>query len=209
MANAKKFTFDTHFDSGEPGHGMGPRLRKSYTLAEIDSIRAEAREEGKRDGDVRAGQALAVSVGQAAAAIRAAVEAMDAEVEAIRAEAAELALAAARKLACAALAAAPEAEIAEALRTALRQAIGEARLVVKTSPALAAAIEAKAAELAAEQGFEGRILFAPDAALKGADCRIEWQSGGIEFAYKHIDDGLAELIARRFAGAVSGSAVKE
>ena len=45
----------------------------------------------------------------------AAIEAMDGEVERVRAEAASLALAAAKKLAGAALDHAPEAEIAEAL----------------------------------------------------------------------------------------------
>jgi flagellar assembly protein FliH len=209
MKNPAKFTFDTHFDTAEAGNGAGPRLRKSYTQGEIEAIRGQAREEGKRDGEVRAQQALAASIGQAATAILSAIRAMDAEVEAIRAEGAMLALAAARKLAGAALAAAPEAEVAEVLKTALHHAIGETRIVVSASPGLCAAIEAKAAALAAEQGFEGRIRFAPDAALKDADCRIEWQGGGLERAYKEIDDNLAELIARRFAGAVTGSAVKE
>jgi flagellar assembly protein FliH len=209
MNNPAKFTFDTHFDADDPAKASGPRARKTYTLAEIDVIRSESREEGKKDGDVRAAQALAASIGQVAGAICTAIGTMDAEIEAIRAEGAALALAAARKLAGAALQTAPETEIEEVLKAALHDAIGEPRIVVRTAPTLAAAIEAKAAALAAEQGFEGRIQFAPDAALNNADCRIEWRNGGIERAYKVIDDGLAELIARRFAGSGSASVVKE
>jgi len=209
MKNATKFTFDTHFDAPGEEKPAEIRSRKSYSAEEIDAIRMEARDEGRKDGDVRAAQALAASIGQVAAAIVTALNAMDGEVEAIRAEAAALALAAARKLSGAALSAAPEEEITEVLKAALHQAVGEPRIVVKTTPRLAVAIEAKAATLAADHGFDGRIHFAPDSALGDGDCRIEWRSGGIERAHKTIDDALADLITRRFAGAGSGSEVKE
>jgi flagellar assembly protein FliH len=209
MKNATKFTFDTHFDGGEQKKAAEARSRKSYSADEIDAIRKEARDEGRKDGDVRAAQAVAASIGQVAAAVMAAINAMDGEVEAIRAEAAELSLVAARKLAAAALAAVPEAEIVETLKAALQQAVGEPRIVVKTTPRLAVAIEARAAALAAEQGFEGRMHFVPDSSLGDADCRIEWRGGGIERAHQSIDNALAELIARRFAGANPDSEVKE
>jgi flagellar assembly protein FliH len=205
MKNATKFTFDTHFDTGNTdAPGPDPRSRKSYSADEIDAIRKEAHEEGKRDGNIRAAQAVAASISQVAAAVLAAIKAMDGEIEAIRAEAGLLALAAARRLAAAALASAPEEEIIEALRAALHQAIGEPRIVVKTPPRLTVAIEARAASLAAEQGFEGRMHFVPDAALAGADCRIEWRGGGIERAHQAIDTALADLIARRFGRTAEG-----
>ena len=205
MKNATKFTFDTHFDTGSGDTPrVDPRSRKSYSADEIDAIRKEAREEAKRDGDIRAAQAVAASIGQVAAAVLAAIKAMDGEVEAIRAESGQLALAAARKLAGAALASMPEEEIAEALSAALHQAIGEPRIVVKTPPRLAVAIEARAGKIAAEQGFEGRMHFMPDAGLAGADCRIEWRGGGIERAHQAIDTALADLIARRFGRAAEG-----
>ena len=131
------------------------------------------------------------------------------EIEAIRAEAATLAFVAAKKIAGAALHAAPESEIAEALAAALHQAIGEPRVTVKTSPLLAEKIEAKTAAIAAEQGFEGRIHFVPDAQLNGADCRIEWRGGGVERSHRLIENALADLIARRFPGASAQAPVKE
>jgi len=202
MKNSVKFTFDTHFDDRATEAGAGhARTRKSLSADEIDALKKDAREEGRSQADILATQAVAASIGQVAAAMLAAIEAMDGEVERLRAQAASLAFAAARKLAGAALNHAPEAEIAEALTIALHQAIGEPRIVVKTPVALAKAIEKHAADIAAEQGFEGRIQIAADSTLSGADCRIEWRGGGVERSHLMIDNALAELIARRFRGA--------
>ena len=202
MKNAVKFTFDNHFDSGpvETVHSDA-RSRKSYSADEIERLKHEAHNEGRKHADVLASQAMAAAIGQVAAAVHAAIAAMDGEVEAMRAEAAGLALAAAKTLAGAALSSAPEAEIIEAMRMALHQAVGEPRVVVRTPPILSERIESRAAEIAAEQGFEGRMQFIGDADLQGADCRIEWRGGGIERSHEIIENALSDLIARRFGPA--------
>ena len=201
MKNAVKFTFDTDFD----GHAGDPlaeaRARKTYTLDEIEAIKREAREEGRRDGDVRATQAVAASISQVAAAVLSAIQAMDGEIELIRSEAAALAVAAAKSLAGAALEYTPEAEITGALHAALHQAIGEPRVVVRTSPVLADRIQERANEIAAQEGFEGRMQFVADAGMRNADCRIEWRGGGIERAQATIEQALDDLVARRFTRA--------
>jgi flagellar assembly protein FliH len=200
MSKAVKFTFDTHFDGAGPRTPKNDaRSRKSYSGEEIESMKCAAREEGLRDGDIRATQAVAASIGQVAAAVHAAIAAMDEEIEIIRAEAAALAVAAAKRLARAALAAAPESEIEDTLRLALHQAIGEHRIVVKTSPHVALTLGEQATKIAAEEGFDGRIQFVPDPGLADADCLIEWRSGGFERAQAAIETALDELIARRFA----------
>ena len=202
MNKAVKFTFDTHFDGSTPGETKNDaRSRKTYSADEIELMKREASEEGRRDGNVRATQAVAASMGQVAAAVLAAIEAMDEEIETIRTEAAMLAVAAAKKLARAALAAVPEPEITEALRAALHQAIGEPRIVVKTAPHLAQAIEQRAAEIAVQEGYEGRMHFVADGDLFDADCRIEWRGGGIERAQATIEAALDDLVARRFTRA--------
>jgi flagellar assembly protein FliH len=198
MNSAVKFTFDTHFDSGSEEPRAESRSRKSYSADEIEAMRSQAHQEGQSAGDIRATEAMSVSIAQVAAAVLAAIEAMDEEIEAIRAEAASLALAAAKRLASAALAASPEAEVAEALQVALRHAVGEPRVVVKTAPALARAIEQRAAEIAVQEGYEGRMQFVADNALIGADCRIEWKDGGLERSERAIETALEDLIARRF-----------
>jgi len=200
MKNSVKFTFDTDFND-RTDNAADARARKSFSTNEIEKLKREAREEGRKHADILATQAVASSIGQVAAAMHAAIEAMDDEIERMRTEAAGLALAAAKKLAGAALKHAPEAEIEEALNVALHHAIGETRVVVKTPPILAKAIESRAAEIAAEQGFEGRIQIAGDSTLSGADCRIEWRGGGVERSHSMIENALADLIARRFGRA--------
>ena len=199
MDRTVKFTFDTHFDGPNPRNEKSEaRSRKSYSAEEIESMKREACEEGRRQGDVLATHAIAASIGQVAAAVHAAIQAMDGEIELIRAEAAALAVMAAKKLAHAALAAASEVEIEEALRVALHQAIGEPRVVVKTSPLLSQKIQERANEIAHQEGYEGRLQFVPDDGLANADCRIEWRGGGIERAQSAIESALADLMARRF-----------
>lgn len=202
MKDSVKFTFDTHFDDrATEAADKNARARKSLSPDEIEALKKDAREEGRKHADILATQAVAASIGQVAAAIHAAIESLDSEVERLRADAASLALVAAKKLAGAALNHAPEAEIAEALTVALHHAIGEPRVVVKTPPALAKTIEQHAANIATEQGFEGRIQIAADNTLRGADCRIEWRGGGIERSHSLIEDALADLLARRFGRA--------
>ncbi len=199
MKQAVKFTFDTQFDNGAAEAARAEaRARKSYSIEEIDAMKREAREEGRRDGDVRATQAVAASIGQVAAAVLSAIQAMDAEIEAIRSEAAGLAVAAAKSLARSALDALPENEIAEALSAALHQAIGEPRVVVKTAPILSARIQEQATAIAEAEGYDGRMQFVPDHALSGADCRIEWRGGGIERVQGALERALDDLVARRF-----------
>ena len=199
MNTTVKFTFDTHFDGPNPrSEKSNVRSRKSYSAEEIDAMKQEAREEGRVAGDVLASHAIAASIGQVAAAVHAAIQAMDGEIELIRTEAASLAIMAAKKLAHAALAAAPEVEIEEALRVALHQAIGEPRVLVRTSPLLVPKIQERANEIAHHEGYEGRMQFVPDDGLANADCRIEWRGGGIERSQSAIESALAELIARRF-----------
>jgi flagellar assembly protein FliH len=196
---AVKFTFDTSFaESDAPASAVESRSRKSYTAVEIDDIRATSFEEGRRAGEVRAAEAVAASMSEFSAALNRAVEKMNEEIEAMRAEAAMLAVAAAKKLAGAALAFAPEAEIAEALRVALHEAISETHITIKAPPGLLKGLEEKLSEVAANEAFEGRLRFVPDPSLHFGDCRIEWRGGGIERAQSLIEQGLAELITRRF-----------
>ncbi len=67
-------------------------------------------------------------------AVRAVADQVQVEIESVRAEAAAIALAAARKLAPAAIAALPAADVEGALREAMHQAIGEPRLTCAPVP---------------------------------------------------------------------------
>ena len=201
--NAVKFTFDTVFEGGCETPSAAARARKRHTLneAELENLRAEARAEGLRAREVRAQEQLAAGARDAAQALRAALTAMEAERRRLCASAAGAALAAARKLAGAALARLPAEEVEEALRAAMHQAVGEPRIVLRVAPGVAETLAGRLGEIAHEEGFEGRVQLAADAAFVNSDCRIEWRGGGVERAEAAIASALGELFARHFADA--------
>jgi len=198
MGKAHKFTFDTVFDEGGTvlASDSGRRQRKSMTQSELDAMLAVARDDGQRAGAM---QAVASAAGDVAAAVHRVIETLDVEIASIRAEAVELALIAARKLAGAALGAAPEAEVEAVFRAAMHQAIGEPRIVLRAAPEVADKLSERAAEIAHQEGFEGRVIVAADAGRAGADCRIEWRGGGAERNAQAIEQALSALVLRRFS----------
>jgi flagellar assembly protein FliH len=201
MSAATKFTFDTEFrsDGDVLSHAARTRQKKSLTQEEIDQLCAKAREQGTTASAVRAQEATAEGALQAATAVREAMIRVSLDLESIRAECAGLALLAARKLARAAIAAAPTSEVEAALRDAMHQAIGEPRMLLRAAPEIVEAISPVLAEIAHEEGFDGRVQVTADPSFRHADCRIEWRGGGAERVEAAIESALTDLIARRFS----------
>jgi flagellar assembly protein FliH len=201
MRTAAKYNFDTEFrtDGDLVSGTTRGRQKRSLAQDEIDQMCAEARAEGMSAGEVRAQEAIAAAARRAAVAMAEAFAEMSRSQEALRNEAADIALAAARKLARAALAALPGAEVEAMLREAMHQAIGEPRITLRAAPEVAEAISGQLAEIGHEEGFDGRVQISADPSLKDADCRIEWRGGGAERAESTIEAAIADLIARRFA----------
>jgi flagellar assembly protein FliH len=148
---------------------------------------------------VRAAENLDRTTAALVIALRAALDSSRAEIEAVRAEAALLAMAAAKRIAPAALAALPAGDVENALREAMHQAIGEPRITLRAAPDVIAALEGKVAGIAHEEGYDGRVMMAADPGISGADCRIEWRGGGSERSEAAIEAALDALIARRFS----------
>jgi flagellar assembly protein FliH len=197
---ATKFTFDTEFalkDDIVSGAARA-RQKKTLTLAEIEALRKEAKAEGTASGQVRAAEAIAAATRDAADALQVVLQRSQATIEEVRAEAARLALAAARALARAALDALPSSEVEAALRESLHQAIGEPRVVLRASPAVAEALEARISDIAHEEGYEGRIMISPDPNISRTDCRIEWRGGGASRSEAALEAAITDLVTRRF-----------
>jgi flagellar assembly protein FliH len=198
--SATKFTFDTEFRDEHDLLSNAARLRqkKSYTHDEIDALCAKYRADGIKAGQVRAMEAIAANAREAIAAVNDVLARSAKDLEEIRAQSAKMALVAARKLARAAIEALPHAEVEDALRNAMHQAIGEPRILLRAAPGVAEALNARAAEIAHEEGFDGRVQISADPTIKGADCRIEWRGGGAERIEEVLEASLNEIISRRF-----------
>jgi len=205
-AQGRKFTFDTEFQGTEdrPSEAARGRQKQTLTLEELDRIRAEAVAAGAANANARAAEALERSLSLLTIAIRAALDTSRSEIEAVRDEAARLALAMAKKIAPAALAALPAGDVECALRQAMHQAIGEPRITLRAAPAVVEALTPRLADIAHEEGYDGRVLAAADPAMIGADCRIEWRGGGAERSEAAIEEALTALITRRFSQEMKG-----
>jgi flagellar assembly protein FliH len=207
---ANKFTFDTEFraDSDVVSASARARQKKTMTTEEIEALIARAQQEGAQSAQVRATEKINQTVAALTITLRAALDQSHAEIEALRQEAAQLALAAARKIASAALAALPAGDVEAALREAMHHAIGEPRVTLRAAPEVIAALQERVESIAHEEGYDGRVLIAADPALQGADCRIEWRGGGSERSEAAIEAALEALIARRFSHSENSQTLK-
>ena len=203
---ARKFTFDTEFSGGDDRQAPAAQARQKQTLTieELENLKTLARHEGASSAEIRAAEALERGIAALTISVRAALDTSHAEIEALRDEAAKLALAMARKIAPAALAALPAGDVEIALRQAMHQAIAEPRITLRAAPQVIEVLEPRLTDIAHEEGYDGRVLFAADPAMTGADCRIEWRGGGAERCEQTIEEALSALIADRFSHNVKG-----
>jgi flagellar assembly protein FliH len=204
-SKSSKFTFDTEFRDGGVviSEAARARQKKTLTTGEIETMCARAKQEGTETGQVRAAETINQTIAALVISIRAALEQSHAAIEDVRSEATQLAFAAAKKIAPAALAVLPAGDVEAALREAMHQAIGEPRITLRAAPDVIAALEAQITAIAHEEGYEGRVLIAADPAIRGADCRIEWRGGGSERSEAAIEAALDTLIERRFSASPS------
>src|SRR6202042_22185 len=143
MTSQRKFTFDTEFLGAEDRPAPAARARQKQTLTteELDNLQTLARLEGENNAQARSAEALERSIAALTISVRAAMDQSHAEIEILRDDAARLALAMARKIAPAALAALPAGDIEIALRQAMHQAIGEPRVTLRAAPAVTEVLE--------------------------------------------------------------------
>ena len=199
--STSKFTFDTEFKGQSDVVSDAARARQKQTLTteEIEALRTQWEAQGAQTAAVRATENIDRTIAGLIAQLREVLDQSRAEIEIVRAEAALLALAAAKKIAPAALAALPAGDVENALREAMHQALGEPRLTLRAAPEVIAALESRIAEIAHEEGYDGRVMLAADPAILNADCRIEWRGGGSERSEAAIEAALDALIVRRFS----------
>ncbi len=197
---SRKFTFDTEFRGQSDVASDAARARQKRTLSEeeIAAMCASAQAEGAETASARAAESMERTIAALVVALRAALDQSHAQIEAVRTEAAMLALAAAKKIAPAALAALPAGDVENAMREAMHKAIGEPRITLRAAPDVIAALEGRVAAIAHEEGYDGRVMLAADPTITNADCRIEWRGGGSERSEAAIEAALDALIARRF-----------
>jgi flagellar assembly protein FliH len=195
----RPFGFDTVFDGDQV---IEPRrVKRAYTLDEVDAAKAEAYAEGQASAVARAEADAAVALREVAEAARAALGTLAGIAHEHRSGGARLALAAARKIADAALDRFPQAPAEAALDALSREIEAAPRLMVFASPADAPRLEKALGEAANRIGFPGQIVLKPEPGRARAAFLFDWGEGRAAFD--------PEAAAERVASALDAALAAE
>lgn len=196
----KAFFFDTEFDAGgEVVRGSSWRpTKRAWTQGEVEALVAQASVEARETAlaEIASIQAMALSsIGQA---LEAAAPALTQIAQAHREQSAELAMAAARVVAAAALERFPEAPLQAALEALGQEIDASPRLVIRTGD-LTDETRARLQQLGADAGFSGIVAFRDEPGLPPAAFRLEWADGRADFdpadAFARMAEALNSALA--------------
>lgn len=181
--NTRPFAFDTEFASDGEIMRSGPAFtptKRSYLPNEVEALVAQARLEAREAAlaEVESLQAMAlVTIGQAVAA---AMPALSGVAQTHREQSAELALAAARVIATAALDSFPSGPLQEALEQLGSEIDASPRLVIRAQ-GLDETVRQKLQAVCVDAGFSGLIAFRDDPGMAVAAFHLEWADGRADF----------------------------
>jgi len=194
----RKFGFDTVFDD-RGGSYTPPKVKKNFTIEEVEALKAQAFAEGERSAVARAEQEAAHALAEVAHAVQEAFGALTHVAHGHREGSAMLALACARKIADAALHHFPEAPVAAALEALAREVEAQPRIFVRVSAELEERTQNALEHVAAQIGFQGQIVARADGAMAPAAFTFDWGEGRAAFD----PDGAAQRVAEALEAAIA------
>jgi flagellar assembly protein FliH len=195
----KRFAFDTVFDASGDVAFAPPQQKRLFPAAEVEQIRAASYAEGERSAVARAEAAQAAALAEIAQSVRAALGVLAQTAHGHREDAAELALAAAKVIAGAALDQFPEAPASAALTALAREVEATPRLTVRAAPDLVERTQASLDQTAQACGFAGQISVKADPALPAAAFTFDWGEGRAAFDPIQAEARVAEALRTALA----------
>jgi flagellar assembly protein FliH len=201
MASPAKFLFDVDFAAPDKSR------ERPATAAEIAQKIADAEAKGYRNGyDAAQREAKAESDRRAALAleeIAIAIKGIAMRFSGIEArmetEAVDVAVAVARKLCGELISREPLGEITALVADCFSHLVSTPHLVVRINDSLYEGAREKIERLAAQSGFEGRLVILAEPDIATGDCRIEWADGGVVLERGAIEAKINELVGRYLA----------
>jgi flagellar assembly protein FliH len=202
MAQPAKFLFDTDFAAPEK-----TTRERAATSAEIAQKVAAAEAAAYRNGYEAAQREAKVEADRRVAS---ALEQINIQLQGISArfsgietrmenEAVDVAVAVARKLCAALVAAEPLGEITGLVHDCFAHLVATPHLVLRINDTLYELAREKIEKLAKQSGFEGRLVILAEPEIATGDCRIEWADGGVVLERDAIDAKINELVGRYIA----------
>ncbi len=204
MTANNRFLFDTDFgpDPSSPGVAKNRVKREEpiYTESDVIALKAEAFEQGQREGQSQSHQGLEATVSETMTAISAQLghllSSHEAKITILKQEAANLALSIASKFAPALIELAPETEVKKLIEDCLVDLHDEPRIVIRANEEVCEKISGNIDEITSRSAFQGNLILLPDKTRHASDCRVEWADGGTERRLEDIEARLEEVINR-------------
>ncbi|HEY0849631.1 MAG TPA: FliH/SctL family protein [Bradyrhizobium sp.] len=200
MAAPAKFLFDVDFSAPDKREKPATPAEIAQKIAEAEAraYRAgydAAQREAKVESDRRAALALE-EIGIAIRGIASRFAGIETRMET---EAVDVAVAVARKLCAELIAREPLGEINALASDCFSHLVSTPHLVVRINDSLYDAARTQIERLAAQAGFEGRLVILAEPAIATGDCRIEWADGGVVLDRAAIEAKISELVGRYMA----------
>ena len=196
MSNIRKYAFDTEFT---PDGEIMREPPKRITLEEVQAANSDGYERGKNDATAQAERRTAAALEAIADAASAVLTRLNAESQSMRAEAARVALAAAQKIAGAALDSFGIERAAQAIEAAMDSLRHQPRLVVKLPADMAEQLKPRIAEMCETHAYASAVLVRAEPGLKIGEVVIDWSDGVIAMdpadAARRIEDLIDAALA--------------
>lgn len=202
MAQLQKFAFDTEF---APDGAIIRDAARKVTAEEIEAQSVQAYQKGKLDAVAQAERETAVALQALADASSAILTRLDAESRAMRDDAARVAMAAARKIAGAALDSFGAERAAAAIEAAMDSLRHQPRLVVKLSPKSAEVLQPRIAAMCESHAYAGAILVRAEADLGPGEVSIDWSDGIVTLSPADTAERISTLVEAALAASDSST----
>ncbi len=198
MTQIRKYAFQTEFAPNGAIVSDGPAR---FSQEDMDGACAKAYERGKQDAIAHAERQAAAAVQALADTAAAVLKRLDDESRAMRAEAALVALAAARKIAGAALDAHGAERCAAAIEAAMDALRHQPRLLVKLSAATAEHVRPRIQDMCERHAYAGAVLVRADTAMGAGEIAIDWSDGVLSLNPADIEARVQALAHAALEGA--------
>jgi len=196
MSGLRKFAFDTEF---APDGAILSDAPKKLSPEEIAAECAAAYARGKQDALAQAEREAAAALESLAGAASAILTRLDAESRTMREEAARVALAAARKIAGAALDSFGHERIAQAVEAAMDALRHQPRLLVKLAPDAVETLKPRIAEMCEQHAYAGAVLVRAQDGLRKGEVVIDWSDGLVSSSPQDTEERIGALIEAALA----------
>lgn len=200
MGAPAKFLFDTDFSAPKTQQRAPTPAEVAEQVADGEARGYRAGyEAGRHESNVESNRRMAAALDQIGQAIGAIAQQFSTIETRMETEAVDVAVAVARKLCTELMAAEPLRETMALISDCFRHLTSTPHIVVRINDQLYDTARHDIERLAAQSGFQGRLVILAEPDISSGDCRIEWADGGVTLDRAATEAKIDELVGRYMA----------